>query len=50
MAYYRPAKRNELTAWLLASEAVELTEEQAQELAAALIDAYEVIGPFKSPV
>ena len=54
MSYYRPARKDELVKWLLdngfAEEKSGYGHVSAEELAAALIDAFDVMGSFRSPV
>jgi len=49
MSYYRPARVDELTDWLLRNFEEELSPGLADYIAGALVEAFDVVGPFKSP-
>lgn len=51
MSYVRPARKDEVIEWLLhnfAEEGSEYVNVTAEELAAALIDRYDLVGFFRS--
>lgn len=45
MAYYREMRVDEISAWLLENQVVELTELEAVELAEAILDRFDIMGP-----
>lgn len=53
MSYYRPARRDEVIAWLLdngfAEEQSGYGHVSAEELADALLARFELVGTFRSP-
>ncbi len=51
LSYLRPARKNEVVDWLYSTEFVnnDLVEIGVETLAEALIEKWDLIGPFSSP-